>query len=106
MILAENKKLKNENSLLKQQTTLTIDMRKSKDEALEGNQNAFLLSPTHNLTEMEIKALRESISDEFMNHQGWTVDEYGRVKEKGIPVYKPGYVSAIEKILEYFIRYF
>jgi hypothetical protein len=100
MILAENKKLKNENSLLKQQTTLTIDMRKSKGEALEDNQNAVLLSPSHNITDMEIKALRDAISDKLMNHRGWTVDEYGRVKEKGITVYKTGYVSAIEKILE------
>lgn len=99
MLIAENKKLKNENSLLKQQTTLTIDMRKSKDEVLGIGQNTVLVSPSYNLSEMEIKALREAISDEFMNHRGWTVDEYGRVKEKGSFVYRPGYVSAIKKVL-------
>ncbi|MBK5246737.1 MAG: hypothetical protein JJE49_05625 [Peptostreptococcaceae bacterium] len=100
MILAENKKLKNENSLLKQHKTLTIDMRKSKDEVSSGGQNAVLVSPSHDLTEMEIKALREAISDDFMQHRGWTVDDYGRVKEKGVQVYKPGYVSAIDKVLK------
>lgn len=100
MILAENKKLKNENSLLKQQTILTIDMRKPKDEVLGGGQNAVLVSPSHELTEMELKALREAISDDFMQHRGWTADEYGRIKEKGIQVYKPGYISAIDKILK------
>lgn len=99
MILAENKKLKNENSLLKQQTTLTIDMRKSKYESLGINQNTVLVSASHNLTDIELKALREAISDEFMKHRGWTVDDYGRVKEKGIQVYKPGYVTAIKKVL-------
>jgi hypothetical protein len=99
MILAENKKLKSENSLLKQQTTLTIDMRKSKDESMGINQNTVLVSASHNLTEMEFKALREAISEDFMNHRGWTVDDHGRVKEKGTQVYKPGYVNAIKKVL-------
>jgi len=38
----------------------------------------------HNLTEMELKALREAISNEFIDHRGWTAYEYGRVKEKGV----------------------
>lgn len=100
MILAENKKLKKENSLLKQRTTLTIDMRKPKDEVLGSGQNVVLVSPSHDLTDTELKALREAISDDFMKDRGWTVDDYGRVKEKGIQVYKPGYVSAIKKVLK------
>jgi len=100
IILAENKKLKAEVSLLKQQTTLTIDMRKSKHEILGVRENTVLVSPSHDLTEMEIKALREAISDDFIQHRGWTVDDYGRVKEKGVVVYKPGYVNAIRKILD------
>jgi hypothetical protein len=59
VILAENKKLKSENALLKHQTTLTIDI------------------------------------------QGWTVDAQGRVKNKGMQLYKAGYVTAIKKILLY-----
>lgn len=100
MILAENKKLKKENSLLKQQTTLTIDMRKTKDGVLGNGQNVVLISLSHDLTDTELKALREAISDDFMKNRGWTVDDYGRVKEKGIQVYKLGYVSAIKKVLK------
>jgi len=100
MIMAENKQLKKEISILKHQTTLTIDMRKSKNESLGVGQNTVLVATSHNLTDMELKALREAISDELMQHRGWTVDDYGRVKEKGVQVYKPGYVTAIKKILE------
>jgi len=102
MILAENKKLKKENSLLKQQTTLTIDMRKPKDEVFRNGQNVVLVPLSNDLTDTELKALREAISDDFMKDRGWTVDDYGRVKEKGFQVYKPGYISAIKKVLKEF----
>lgn len=98
MIIAENKKLKKEVSLLKQRPT-TIDMRKSKDESFGIGKDTVLVSASYNLTETELKALSEAISDEFMQHRGWTVDDYGRVKEKGILVYKTGYVTAIKKVL-------
>ena len=39
-------------------------------------------------------------ADGFFKDRGWTTDEQGRVKEKGYPVYKTGYVTAIKKILE------
>lgn len=38
-------------------------------------------------------------SNEFMKDQGWTTDKYGRVKENGIQIYKAGYATAIQKIL-------
>ena len=43
--------------------------------------------------------MENAISDEVMNRQGWTADKYGRVKENGIQIYKAGYVTAIQKIL-------
>jgi hypothetical protein len=100
MILAKNKKLKKENYLLKQLTTLTIDIRKPNHEVFGNGQNVVLVPPSHDLTDTELKALREAISDDFMKDRGWTFDDYGRVKEKGIQVYKPGYVSAIKKVLK------
>lgn len=100
MLIAENKKLKRENSLLKEQTTLTIDMRPTSDGNSRNNQNVVIVEASYNLTEMEINALKEAISDEFMQYRGWTPDEYGRVKEKGIQVYKAGYVGAIKKVLK------
>lgn len=98
MIIAENKKLKKEVSLLKQRPT-TIDMRKSKDESTGISKDTVLASASHNLTDTELIALNEAISDEFMKHRGWIVDEYGRVKEKGVFVYRTGYVTAIKKVL-------
>lgn len=100
MIIAENKKLKRENSLLKEQTTFTIDMRPVSD--ISSNKEAVIVEPSYNLTDTEIDALRNAISNEFMKHQGWTADNYGRVKGNGIQVYKAGYVTAIKKILSKF----
>lgn len=97
MLMSENKKLKRENSLLKEQTTFTIDMRPVND--ISSNKDVVIVEPSYNLTDTEIDALRNAISNEFMNHQGWTTDNYGRVKENGIQVYKAGYVTAIQKIL-------
>lgn len=97
MLMAENKKLKRENSLLKEQTTFTIDMRPVND--ISSNKDVVIVEPSYNLTDTEIDALRNAISNEFMNHQGWTTDNYGRVKENGIQVYKAGYITAIQKIL-------
>lgn len=97
MLISENKKLKRENSLLKEQTTLTIDMRPISD--ISRNKDVVIVEPSYNLTDSEIDALKNAISNEFMNHQGWTTDKYGRVKENGIQVYKVGYITAIQKIL-------
>lgn len=97
MLISENKKLKRENSLLKEQTTFTIDMRPKKD--ISANKDVVIVEPSYSLTETEIDALKNAISNEFMNHQGWITDNYGRVKENGIQVYKAGYVTAIQKIL-------
>lgn len=97
MLMAENKKLKRENSLLKEQTTLSIDMRPIKD--ISVNNDLVIVEPTYNLIDSEIDALRNAISNEFMNTQGWTVDNYGRVKQNDFHVYKAGYVTAIQKIL-------
>ncbi len=97
MLMAENKKLKRENSLLKEQTIFTIDMRPLND--ISKNKDVVIVEPSYNLTDTEIDALRNAISNEFLNHQGWTTDNYGRVKENGIQIYKAGYVTAIQKIL-------
>ncbi|MBZ9692209.1 gamma-mobile-trio protein GmtX [Clostridium sp. M14] len=98
MLMAEQKKLKRENSLLKEQTTLTIDMRP--ENCTTKNKDAVLVEPSYNnLTDTEIDALKNAISDEFMDQQGWTTDNYGRVKENGIQIFKAGFVTAIKKIL-------
>lgn len=97
--LAENRKLKSENSLLKQQTKLTIDMRPAVRPLLNVNENTETLSQINNLLPSEITALQNAISDEFLKEWGYTTDEQGRIKYKGRTMYKPGYVTAIKKIL-------
>ena len=99
MIIAENRKLKNENNLLKSQTCITIDMRNQQINA-SNNDDVVVVSALDELTEMEIEALKDAISDKLFKERGWTADEQGRVKEKGYQVYKVGYVTAIKKILE------
>lgn len=99
MIMAENRKLKNENNLLKNQTCITVDMRNQKSNSLANN-DVVVVSAIDDLTETEIEALKDAVSDKFFKERGWTTDEQGRVKEKGYPVYKAGYVTAIKKILD------
>lgn len=98
MLISENRKLKRENSLLKEQTTFRIDMRPISYK--NNNQDVDIIESPFALTATEKDALRDAISDKFLKHRGWTTEEYGRVKEKGIQVYKPGYINAIRKVLK------
>lgn len=101
VILAENKKLKSENALLKHQTTLTIDMRTQQNNSALQTSSVELISQSKGLLPTELYALEHAISDDFISHQGWTIDAQGRVKNKGMQLYKAGYVTAIKKILNY-----
>lgn len=98
VIIAENRKLKGENSLLKQTTKLTIDMRSNPSQNLPGKE-LLGLEPEMKILPTEVLALRHSISNEFLDEQGWTTDDQGRIKYKGRPIYKAGYVTAIKKVL-------
>ena len=61
-----------------------------------------LLPPFKNLHESEIKALRNSISEQFFVDQGWTAQDKGRViNSRGRSIYNAGYVTAIKKILSF-----
>ena len=74
-------------------------MRNQKSNSLANN-DVVVVSAIDDLTETEIEALKDAVSDKFFKERGWTTDEQGRVKEKGYPVYKAGYVTAIKKILD------
>ncbi|MDR6998780.1 hypothetical protein J2Y67_001212 [Neobacillus niacini] len=107
VVLAENRKLKRENSLLKQQTKLTIDMRAPARPLLNANENTEALPQISSLLPLEITALQNAISDEFFTEWGYTTDEQGRVKYKGRTIYKAGYVTAKKnhfKLLELIIK--
>jgi hypothetical protein len=99
VILAENRKLKGENSLLKQNTKLTIDMRPPARPLLNANESTEALPQTSSILPMEITALQHAISEEFLKEWDFTTDQQGRIKHKGRTMYKAGYVTAIKKIL-------
>jgi hypothetical protein len=82
VILAENRKLKGENTFLKRQTQVTIDMMPTPQLPGTNGQGTVQVLPTFNFLPIEIDALEHAISDEFMKEQGWTQDDRGRVKRK------------------------
>lgn len=98
-ILAQNKKLKSENALLKNQTTLTIDMREQQNNTTLQTSSVELIPQSERLLPTELSSLEHAISDDLFSCQGWTADAQGRVKNKGMQLYKAGYVTAIKKIL-------
>ena len=59
-----------------------------------------VLPASFGLYPSEIEALRHAVSDRVLKDEGWTTDAEGRViSEAGRPVYKPGYMMAIRKII-------
>ena len=64
MIMAENRKLKNENNMLKNQTCITIDMRNPPN-TTSTSTDVVVVSALDDLTETEIEALKEAISEKF-----------------------------------------
>ena len=96
-ILAENRQMRREITLLKAEGNRVIDMRPSRDAPREAVQ---ILPASTGLYPTEIEALRHAVSDRLLNEEGWTCDAEGRVfNEVGRPVFKAGYVSAIRKII-------
>ena len=104
-IIAEGKKLKKENRLLKQQVDIVIDLRPTKVMPYRPStpqESIEIITPLHGkLLPSEIEALESAISEDFFNSQGWDINEKaGRVKDQhGRPLYKPGYINAIKKVL-------
>lgn len=93
-ILAENRKMRREITLLKAEDNRVIDMRPQSSEAVQ------VLPASTGLFPSEIEALRHAVSDQLLKDEGWKTDAEGRVlAETGRVIYKPGYVSAIRKIV-------
>lgn len=96
-ILAENRQMRREITLLKAEGNRVIDMRPKSVEPREAVQ---VLPASFGLYPSEIEALRHAVSDRVFMDEGWATDTEGRViSEAGRPVYKPGYITAIRKIL-------
>lgn len=96
-ILAENRQMRRQITLLKAEGIRVIDMRPQTAEPREVVQ---ILPASHGLYPSEIEALHHAVSDRLLKDEGWRTDVEGRViNEVGRVIYKPGYVSAIRKIV-------
>jgi len=97
-VLAENRKLKGQLNLLKGQQEVLIDMRPTAPSA--PSSTVEILPASSGLTESEIDALARAVSPELFAAEGWTPQANGRMlNHKGRTLYKPGYITAIRKIL-------
>lgn len=102
-IIAERKKLKAENRILKQNTEVIVDMRPNKNIGAEqAHQGIQVLSTLDSLLlPSDIEALKDAIDENKMAQLGWTVSKYGAVKDEyERPLFKTGFVLAIKKILD------
>lgn len=100
--LAENRKLKAENILLKSQANVVIDRRPVA--ALVGSASSpsvQVIPPLSTLMPLEVDALRHAISDDLLKNMGWTVDgKTGRVSKGTHAIFRAGFVTAIKKVLD------
>jgi hypothetical protein len=99
--LAENRKLKAENTLLKSQANIVIDRRPTQISAAPlPHAPVQVLEPLSMLLPSEVEALQHAISDELMKQMGWTPDpKTGRVKQGFATIFRAGFVKAVEKVL-------
>lgn len=96
-ILAENRKMRREITLLKAEEHRVIDMR---PRPAESRSPVQLLPASTGLYPSEMEALRHAVSDRLFEDEGWVSDAEGRVlNESGRVIFKAGYVTAIRKIL-------
>jgi hypothetical protein len=97
-IIRERNQYRNELRVLKSQTTITIDRRPVK---IPIQQTLEVLPPMVGLlTPSERDALDHAISENLFNQRNWQQLKNGRVKdENGRHLYKPGYITAIKKVL-------
>lgn len=97
--ICENKKLKYENQVLKvaAKDKLIIDLSGK----VQGGASHSALEDI--LLPQEIFALRSAISAELLLKHGWAIDSRtGGVNKGPLPMFSPGYVTGISKILALF----
>ena len=99
--LAENRKLRAENTLLKASTSIVIDRRSISPKATQQKEaDLEVIKPVLTLLPAEKEALSHSISDELVTQMGWTADsKTGRIKHGTASIFKPSFVNAIKKII-------
>lgn len=92
LVIAERDRLRAELNMLKGTTTWSVDLRPKTSAA---RQDDFDL-----LTESEISALTKAIDPKTLSARDWSSTSSGGVVDvRGKPIYDPGYVTGIEKII-------
>lgn len=98
--ISENRKLKGENQVLKcvAKDNVVIDLYEKRTAPLSETVTRVEL-----LLEQELAALRDALSLETMQRHGWTINaENGAVTKGPFTVFKPGFATAVSKILRRF----
>jgi hypothetical protein len=109
-LVRDNKALRAEVNVLKSQTTLTIDRRprvatKTVQETTE-NGITVEVHTGPSLSALERDALEHAVSRAFWDDEGWVEEKHGRVVRAAGPhgisrtIFKPGFVTAIRRILD------
>lgn len=100
-IISQNMRLKTENNILKSKSNIVVDIRPIEKTITDLKKDLNDEPPCKNkFLQSEIDALKDAISGHKINRRGWVVTDSGAVNdENGNPLFKPGFVGAIRKIL-------
>lgn len=102
-IIAERNKLRIENSILKQNAEVIVDMRPKHIMISNSENRSVEVLPMLSdiFLPSEIEALRDAIDEKKMEFRGLTSSESGAIKdENGRILFKTGFIFAIRKILK------
>jgi hypothetical protein len=100
MAIVERDNLRNEVNLLKGTYVLPIDMRPLGAQIVKGTTNVAVIETAAQLTDSERKALTEAIDSKFLSlHKLRLGDDGEIVDERGRFVFKPGFATAVAKVL-------
>jgi hypothetical protein len=100
VLIAEGRKLKAENTLLKGQAQVVIDRRPVG--AMQAPSPAVqVLTAVDTLLPSELDALKHALSPEHLEQLGWTLNEKnGRITKGTVSIFRPGFGTAIKKVIE------
>lgn len=100
--LAENRKLKAENTILKSQANVVIDRRPASALSVSPSSTGVqVIPPLSTLMPLEVEALRHAISEDLLKNMGWTMDtKTGRISKNGYSIFRAGFTTAIKKVLD------
>ena len=100
VLIAEGRKLKAENTLLKGQAQVVID-RRPVGAGSAPPTVVQVLTAVDTLLPSEVDALRHALSPEHLEQMGWKLNEKnGRITKGATSIFRPGFGTAIKKVIE------